>query len=394
MHVEKRGYTSDIKKIGLIGVFSQVGLAAVTTIWAVYLESFLHNPSYVGFLTAIFMLIGTLTFIYGVPILEKYNKTRLYVIIILLFAISYYLFSIFSNIYIIIILGIITTILGSLRVSLYGVIVRDSTSDKLVSRNEGLIYTFMNLSWFITPIVAGYIASEFGVRTVFIFSAIMFLFSILFLRIFKVQDPNMKKKPDKKPLKLFLNYFKNRDRVFSYILGGGIDFWWVLIYIYIPIKIFESGLPDTTIGYFLGAVIVPLILIEYYVGKKAGKKGFKGIFITGYSILGFSALICFFIPNLYIILIILSLASFGAGMLEPTTEAYFFDIIKKDEREKFYSSYNTAIDAGSFFARAIAAVVLLILPFNFVFILFALVMGSLAFLSTKTKNIVEFKKKS
>jgi MFS family permease len=389
--MQKRGPKSEVNKIGLVGFFGQIAVAAIVTIWAVYLESFLKNPSYVGFLTSLFILIGTITYIYGVPILEKYRKIALYTIIVLLFIISYLIFSLISNVWIIIIFGVIISILGSFKISLYGIIVRNTIKDKSVSKGEGVIYTLNNLAWFLTPILAGFIATRFGIKSVFIFSSVMFLISIFFLKMFKIKETKEKKKIDKNPTKVFLEFFKDKHRILSYVLASGLAFWWVLIYLYIPIHIYDLGLPETTIGYFLGAVIIPLILIEYYIGKLASKKGFKGIFILGYSILGISALTCFFITNIYTILIILSISSFGAGMIEPTTEAYFFDIIKKKERDKFYPQYNTAINLGSFIARVLSAIILLILPFKFVLLLFSLIMLSIAFLSSMTKKIIEEK---
>jgi len=37
---------------------------------------------------------------------------------------------------------------------------------------------------------------------------------------------------------------------------------------------------------------------------------------------------------------LLVLASIGIPMLEPTSEAYFFDILKGDEEYRFYAPYN------------------------------------------------------
>jgi len=92
-------------------------------------------------------------------------------------------------------------------------------------------------------------------------------------------------------------------------------------------------------------------------------------------------------------MVLLILASVAVAMVEPTTEAYFFDIITKKQRDKFYSQHNTAIDVGNIIATFFSAVILLFLPFNFIFILFCAITLGLALLSLKIKNIVEGKKK-
>ncbi len=401
MHIRKRGIISDAKntthitkinKVGIIGFFSAFGLSLISTIWAIYFESILHNASLVGFLTSAFIIVGTLTYVYSIPFLEKNKKFLGYTLILFLMVLSYALFTFVSNVVAIIILGFLVAILGSLRVSLYGIIVRDVSKDKEVSKNEGFIYTLLNVAWFIAPIIAGYIASELGMKIVFLVAAIMFFITLLLVKIFGIKDERTTKKIDKKPFKVFLDYFKNKNRVFAYLLGGGIDFWWVLIYIYVPIFLFDYGLDEATIGVFLGAVILPLVLIEYKIGKIANIKGFKKIFLIGFLILGVASLSCFFITNIYVILAILVLSSIGAAMIEPTSEAYFFDVIKKNERDKFYPIYNTTINTSSIVARILAALILLILPFNYIYLLFAVVMFCVAYFSTRAKNIIEAKK--
>lgn len=392
MHLKKSWHFSTINKLNCVGIFSGLATAAVATIWAIYLDSFIHNAAYVGFLAAIFTIVGIVSYIFLTPIIEKSKKANLYSIAILIYIIAYLLFALLPFIWAIIILGIIISMVGSLRITLFGIIYRDKSKDKDVSKNEGLIYTLTNISWFVSPIFAGFLANKYGIKSVFFFAAIIFLITSIILRFSEIKDNRKTKRLNKNSLKVFLNFFKNKDRVKAYILGGGIDFWWALIYIYIPIYLFENGFSTKIIGYFLGAIVIPLVLIEYPVGKFAGKKGFKKLFVLGYTILGIAALASFFMSNIYLILLILVLASFGAGMLESTTEAYFFDTISKKQRDKFYGSYNTTSDIHAFLGRALPATILLFLPFRSIFILFGVAMFIFAFISSRTKEIIENKR--
>ena len=394
MHTLRRWKLSVIDKIGVVGLFSSFAIAAVTTIWAIYLDSFVRNAAYVGFITSFFTIIGICSYIFLIPLVERSNKAKLYSLVVLIYLVSYILFALLPHLYVIIILGTIIAITASLKVTLFGIIIRDKTKNDCLSKNEGIIYTILNLSWLISPVIAGFISSKYGMRSVFIFGAIMLTFTFLFFRMFKINDSRITKKVDKNPLKPFIAFFKNKKRNYAYFLSGGVNFWWSLIYIYIPIYIFESGFSERIIGYFLGAVVIPLVLTEYYFAKLAGKRGFRKIFVIGYSILGVSALIAFFISNLHLTLLILVLASFGAGMLEPTTEAYFFDVINKKQRDKFYGPYNTAIDLNSFISTSLAAVILLFLPFKSIFILFSVVMFIFALMSSRIKNVIESRKKA
>lgn len=132
---------------------------------------------------------------------------------ILVYLVSYILFALLPNLYVIIILGTIIAITASLKVTLFGIIVRDKTRDDCLSKNEGIIYTILNLSWLVSPIIAGFISSKYGMRSVFIFGAIMLTFTFLFFRMFKIQDNRITKKVDKNPLKPFIAFLKIKKKL-------------------------------------------------------------------------------------------------------------------------------------------------------------------------------------
>lgn len=378
-----------IEKLGFIKLFSAIGFACVATIWAIYLESFLHSASAVGFLTSFFAVVSFIAYFLIIPLLEKKDKVRIYLLALGLYALSYLMFFFLKNIISIIILGVLISILASLMISSSGILVRNKSKSKDVSKNEGFIYTLLNISWLIGPLIAGFIANKYGISAVFLLAALFVFVSFILLKISKLRDHVISRRIDTNPFKVLKDFLKDKERIVSYFLSGGINFWWTLIYIYMPLYIIKNGLTDLMLGYFLALITLPMILSEYYFGKLSCKIGFKKVFVAGYFILAISALLCFFIPNIYLILLILVLSSFGAAMIEPTTEAYFFDIITEREREKYYSIYNTTIEVNYFLASILAAALLLFLPFKSVFILFGIAMLFFSLLSFKIRNVIE-----
>ena len=378
-----------ISKLGGFYLIASLGFAMVSTIWAIYLESFVHNASSVGFLTSLFTATGILAYFLLIPIIEKRNKSSLLLASFLIFIISYFIFSLYSNFYLVIFLGIVLAIAASLRVTVFGIIVRDKTKTKEVSKNEGIIYTLLNFAWLIGPLIAGYLAQKYGFKSVFLASAIIIFLSALLFKMSKIKDNRKAKRIDHNIFKVSMDFFKDRDRVKAYLISGAVNFWWSLIYIYVPIRIVELGLGTFVVGGFLAGVIVPTVLSEYYFGKLVGKKGFKKMFFSGFLILGLLALLCFFLGNIYFILIALILASIGISMLEPTTEAYFFDIIKEEQRDKYYGPYNTATEMGSLLGALSPALILLFLPFKVIFIFFAIIMLFFSLFSLKIKDVFE-----
>jgi len=381
-----------IEKLTYVTIVVSLALAFVNTIWAVYMDSFIQNIVWVGFFSAILTLIAFVSYFVSIPLIEKLDKTKIYSFSLLLFAITYILFAINSKLYIFVIFAFILSILNTFKTTSFGILIREKSSKKLFSRNEGFVYTFTNISWVLGPLLAGYISNKYSINLIFILSAIFILIGLFLFRISKIKDTNTKKKTDSNVLKNFFDFFKDKDRVKAYILSGGIDMWWVLTYLFIPLLIIRNNLSILWVGYFLFAIAVPLILLEYKSSKLAGKIGFKTLFKIGFLIPCIFAFICFFVTNIYWILALLILASFGIALTEPTTEAYFFDISSKKEMLRFYGPYNTTIIVSDFFGKIIASTILIFFPFKFIFLFFSIYMLLMFFLSFKLKEVIESKK--
>ena len=193
--------------------------------------------------------------------------------------------------------------------------------------------------------------------------------------------------------KNFRDFFRDKDRVKSYLLAGGISFWWILVYIYIPLYIIRQGLASEWVGYFLFAVPIPLILLEFKFAKLAGKIGFKRMFKYGYLIAFVCALVCFFLSNIYLVFLFLILGSVGMAMLEPSREAYFFDICDGKEHLRFFGPFNTSVDVFKIVAKLLPALLLVYFDFKVIFLLFAFVMFLLFLLSYKIRDVVESKRR-
>ena len=383
-----------IGKLSIITLITGLASALASTVWAVYMDGIFHNPALVGFVSAFFAIVSFFSFFAIIPAVEKSNKARLFSWAIFTFGFIYLLFAITRNAFLFIFLGLVATIVQSFQATSFGIIVKDKSEKSKLSRNEGLVYTFFNIAFFIGPLIAGFIASKFSVNFVFVFSAFFLFLSFSLFKIFKVNDSHITKKIDGKIFKNFIAFFKSKNRIYAYFISGGVNLWWVLIYLFMPLIMIRKGLDEIWIGYFLFAVVVPLILFEYAFSKSAGKSGFKRLFFAGYGIAGVCAFIAFFLGDIYFIMGIMVFASIGIAMIEPTSEAYFFDILKKGEDNRFYGPYNTTIDVNNFIGKILSSVLLIFLPFNYIFILFAFMMFFMSFLSLKTKKIVETQKRS
>jgi len=377
-----------IAKLSIIGFLVSISAALVSTIWALYMDSFVHSEAIVGFLSAGLTLVGFLSYFLFIPLIEKNSKSKIYLYSLLLFAVAYLLFAINTKFYFFVILAFLTTIGYTFKITSFGIIIRDKSKNTTLARNEGIMYTILNCAWVVGPLIAGFIASEYGINRVFILSAIFIFLAFLLFYFSQIKNSNISKKSHGDIIKNFKSFFKDNQRKISYFISGGVNLWWGFIYIFVPLHIVRSNLSNLWVGYFLFAVAIPLILTEYKFSKLTSKWGHKKIFQVGYFLVGAISVLCFFISNIYLVLGLLVFASFGMAMLEPTTETHFFRILKKKTDEnRFYGPYNTSIDFNSFIGRTISAFVLLFLPFQYLFLLYALFMFGMFWMASKIKNI-------
>jgi len=374
-----------IKSLAAIGLCTSIGTAAVTTIWAIYINSFLNNIAYTGLFSGALTIISFAFFFLFIPLIERTNKGRLFSYSLFLTAVIYSLFSLINSIELFLILTIILTATLVIRISTFGVILKNSTNQTSITKNEGIIYTLLNTGWLVGPLIGGYTAARFGIPKVFLIGALFTLIGFLVFKITSIKDSHIQKNPDSDAIKNFWAFFKDPHRTKAYIIRGGITLWWSLIYLFTPLYIIKQGMTEVAVGYFLFAVVAPLILLEYKFSSLTEKYSFKKVFQTGFFIASIFGVTAFFMSNTYLLLSSLVLASIGLAMLEPNAEAYFLTIVKKSEVSRFFGPFNTTSEIAALIGKVLPALLLFILPFRYIFLFFGLAMLFFSFISTKIK---------
>lgn len=385
---------SKITRLAIVSFLISVSIAAITTIWAVYANSFFNDSVVTGYFLALLSLVSFVTFFFIVPIVEKYDKAKLFIFSLIVLLLIYIVFMFSTNKLVFIILAFVFTIFLGIRATSFGLLVKDSSDKQELAENEGLVYTFLNTGWVVGPLLAGVIVASLQFKGVFALAVLFSLLGLLFFSMTKIKDPAKKGKIDGDVLKNCQEFFKDKDRLFAYAYRMGVAVWWAFVLIFIPLYIKQAGLSNSAVGYFIFAVTFPLLLFEYRFSKIAERKGFRRPFVLGFSIVALLCFVAFFVSNIYFALGLLVLASVGMAMVEPTSEAYFFDVLKrKEDSDRFYGPFNTSVDAGGFLGRVLASSVLFILPFKSLFLFFAGFMLVFALLSFRARRIVEARRK-
>jgi len=370
----ERKHITRIARLGIAGLIMAIGMASVDTVWALYLFSFLKSEAKVGFLAAMFTAISFLSSIALIPFIERMDESKVYKWIVFINGMIYLAFALNRSLIILIILAIINVVILNARITTFGILVRNESKLKDLSKDESMIYTLLNIGWLVGPLIAGFAADRFSINFVFLLAFIFVMLAFLMTLQIKLKRSRIVRENHKNLIKNFRAYFRTWKRTSAYIISCGVAFWWSFIYIFMPLEIMKRGLSHAFVGLFLFLVIVPLILFEYYAGKLADRYGFRIFFICGFLALSLLSGMIFFMDNIFMIAFCLFTGSFAIAFIEPLQESYFFACIKKKDEDLYYPTFLTSKSVSHTLSRIMIAVILLRFSFNHIFIMISLFM--------------------
>ena len=185
-------------------------------------------------------------------------------------AIGIALFAFIHNPIIFLFLAVINALFIALRQQAFGILVRENSSLKSINSNENEMYMLLNTGFVIGPLLAGFVADKLSVNAVMVLSSLFLLLSVYSITFYGSSLEKKKKIEIKhvNPLKHIFHFFKCKRRSVSYLLTSGLELWWSIPYVFIPIEMIRQGLPLYYVGIFLFLLCVPNILVEQYMRKK------------------------------------------------------------------------------------------------------------------------------
>src|SRR3989344_8707531 len=117
--------TKSIGALISIRFFLALGNAVIMIIWALYLNSFVKSASTTGYISSLLTLISFFSYFAFVPLVEKYDKGKMFSIALLLTAISHLFFAFVTrSLLIVVLISIATIIIQSIRITINGIIIK------------------------------------------------------------------------------------------------------------------------------------------------------------------------------------------------------------------------------------------------------------------------------
>ncbi|OGJ51968.1 hypothetical protein A2335_01705 [Candidatus Peregrinibacteria bacterium RIFOXYB2_FULL_32_7] len=348
-----------------MALFFSIGTGAFWTIFPLILTSKLPNESFVGYYYSFLSVIGILISVLSTSIFCKISKVLIIKIVLTSSIILLILMTLAENFWMLGFLDIPRAMCVLMTTMTLAIFVSDFSKKQELAATEGKFYYFANIGWLVGPFIGGFSAKYFGNESVFILVSFFYLIAFLYFlhQHLRIKNPYLHNEVHKEGIKeLFSNikdYFKNIELIKVFFVAFGLNFWWGVKSIYMPLAVQDLGYTQEIVGIIMTLSILPLVLLENIVGKKAGKNGVRKYLIIGFLLLFIIITSFKFLEFLPIVLLLaFILANFGAAFIEPLKETYFFEVVKKSQSGKFFGIYNIAEPAAFFIAPLFASIIL------------------------------------
>lgn len=375
-----------------MGLISGIGFSSFITVLAITLLEQLKDDIKVSYFFAFIAVISLSASLFSTVLLRRYSKITVAKWTLVIGTVTFYLFTIAANIWHYLIFDTIRAICITLFLLVLAIFVRDFAKEKQIALAEGRYYFFTNIGWIIGPFTGGIIAANFGKESAFIFSGITYLVTLmLFLhQEFIAKNPHIHNRKESFTMKEFgenIKYFiQDKKRIKSFFIGLGLYFWWTIYKIYIPLTIINIGFHEDTVGFVISAGMIPLILLEMIVARKAQKNGVKKSIAFGYFWLALTMVIFTFIKIPVLLVIFMITVNIGTAYIEPLHETYFFQITEKKDEDRFYGIYNMCYPLANILVPLIGSIILTFTGINGLWIFAAVIFFMLGFLSLSLKQ--------
>lgn len=333
----------------ILALIIGVANGAFWTMFPLILHYILGSVSQVGFYHAMIACVSFVTSLCSAVLFSRFSKVGIMHVSFGIIIASFILMTVANTIWhlgLFDILRAICLMIIGISLSLF---VRDFAGKTSLAKDEGRYYLFANMGWFVGPVLGGVCMQFLGKESVFLLAA--FLYSCAFFLF--VHQHLVKKHPHlhhgkhfepvHELLRNLWEFVKNREFRIVFLIALGLNFWWAVFYIYGPLRIAAMDFSSTVVGAVMSASILPLILLEYGIGKRGDIVGVKRYIICGFCMLAAFVLSFFFLEQWPLILILsFVLVNIGAAFIEPLHGVYFFKAVAKKDCARFFGIYNTA----------------------------------------------------
>lgn len=258
----------------------------------------------------------------------------------------------------------------------FDVVIEHLSKEKYTGGIRGVNLALGNLAFLIGPMIAGLIAEEFSIASVYFFSAAVIILMVLF---FFSRFKNFAYSPTQERKEIFQNFvtlWKQKDLRNAYISGFVVEFFFATWAVFTTIYMNGGmGFNWKQIGMLFALMHIPYIILEPIIGTIADKHNNEnklmmlGLFIIGISFIGVALMDR---PVFILWALLLIITRIGASFGQVAHESYFFKKVN-DRNTNIISAYRSMAPLALLLAPIIGSIILLFTGYNGLFIIVSII---------------------
>lgn len=236
---------------------------------------------------------------------------------------------------------------------------------------------FGGAAWLISPILGLWLWSNTAEIAPFIVSIILALGTLTFfwrLRLGSNKVVQAARKPASNALKVVPRYFRQKRLRIAYFITLTRSCYWLTLFIYGPIYVVESGLPQWIAGGLLSAV-ASLMFFSPLIRRGAAYFGTRNVIIFALLLTSGSLIAIGLIGEAQPLgLIFWMLGALGGVCLDLLCNIPFMRLVKPRERTEMTVVFSTWREMSELLTQMIVIAVLFIWPFHYFYFVLAAMM--------------------
>ena len=348
----KEQLDTQLPLISTIFLLYSIVIGAVITIHPLYLELFLKTPEWVGLVAALSSLAGMLFSLPAGLLADKLGRKRLLIASFLLLAAVLTAFFINTSLYALIGLQLAFGTAMAPAWVLSEAFIKDISPTGRRGEFRSVFGTFANAGLFTGPLIGGFLADRFALRTPYLFSTLLLLASLtLILKLIDNSDnrhgnaPNNENSKDEL-LAVLKEFRAQRELMVLALCTVALFFWYSARWVFGPLFLERLGYSPFIIGLWIGVSGAPYLFFQIPLGKFADQIGKTRLICLGFAISSVFIIPLGFLQSLPSLLLTVFIISLGTTLVEPLLEARVTDLVPRERYGAYSGIFELAKTTG------------------------------------------------
>ncbi len=321
--------------------------------------------------------------------IRRLGKTTLLSLLLFFLALAMLVLSILSPSFLGMALLGTVIVINSVAWVVIDIILEDFSTDNSSGRIRGWHLMLMNTGILAGPLLASQLMDRVGFWGIFLASAFLYVLVFLWI-ILGLHSVNFHFKREVAWKGFWRKIRTTPDILRIYGVSFALEFFYVVMIVYMPLRLLDLGFSWTQIGLIFTVMLLPFVIIQYPLGVLADKRwGEKEMLLIALAILAVSTGVAAFSSStsLGFWMVVLFVTRIGAAAIEVLRDAYFYKQIDGDDGD-IIAFFRTTRPTANIVVAILGAVLLLWFPLTIVFILSVLVSVSVLCMTFSLKDTV------